>query len=161
MVANRGSDSREYFKCTILQDKMRRCYEHNTFSHRPDRETEPRIRRIPSDRTICKSFGMTSSDSTSRNYQRRQGHGLRCTKDRQARAITLQETPVRSCSFFTHLNRDIRNLVYGYLSLPPFPNAKKHCRGLVFSCCQARIEIEEEAISKLRIFLILWRKWNV
>jgi hypothetical protein len=102
---------------------------------------------------------MTSPRSVSRSGLRRQGQGLRFTKDREARAVALQRTPIRKCSFFTHLDRDVRNIIYSHINFPPFPHAKQ-CTGLYFSCRQGKTEVEEEAIHKFRILMTAWKKWN-
>jgi hypothetical protein len=91
--------------------------------------------------------------------QRRQGQGLRCTKNREARAVALQRTPIRIYSFFTHRDCNVRDMIYSHINFPPFPHAKQ-CTGLYFSCRQGKTEVEEEAIHKFCKLMTIWRKWN-
>ncbi|CAE7185325.1 hypothetical protein P3342_008352 [Pyrenophora teres f. teres] len=51
--------------------------------------------------------------------------------------------PVRVNSFFTHLNLDVRCMIYDLLELPPVSNANL---GLVLSCKQAYVETETSAV---------------
>jgi hypothetical protein len=60
------------------------------------------------------------------------------------------ETPLRANSFFTHLNHDIRCLVYDLLELPPISH---QCLGFVMSCQQALNETERAAVRNLNLYL--------
>lgn len=55
--------------------------------------------------------------------------------------------PSRENSFFAHLNRDIRNMIYAYTSLSPIRTAEAKCWvGFAASCQQARREASEEGV---------------
>jgi hypothetical protein len=60
------------------------------------------------------------------------------------------ETLIRQNSFFTHLNHDVRCLIYDLLDLPPISPS---CLGLVMSCRQALVETERNAVVHLNRFL--------
>jgi hypothetical protein len=58
---------------------------------------------------------------------------------------------MRNNSFFEHLNRDVRKLIYGHLHFPI--NDGKLCTCLFLSCRKARKELEEEFARLLSIQL--------
>ncbi|KAH7071278.1 hypothetical protein BKA63DRAFT_70171 [Paraphoma chrysanthemicola] len=57
------------------------------------------------------------------------------------------ETPSRLNSFFTHLNHDIRHIIYDFLDLPPISVSSL---GLVLCCQQALLEIKPAAAQQLK-----------
>jgi hypothetical protein len=56
----------------------------------------------------------------------------------------------QSSDFFNVLNRDVRNLIYGYMTLAPIRNNQsKDWMGFAASCRKARQEIKEEGVRHL------------
>jgi hypothetical protein len=54
----------------------------------------------------------------------------------------LAQFPMRERSFFTHLNRDVHEVMYGYMSFAPFSDGR-NWSGIFLSCYQAKAELEE------------------
>lgn len=77
-------------------------------------------------------------------------------RDLQA-AKLLMEAPLRPNSFFTHLNENIRNMVYSYLPLRPLEDGKQSA-GLVLSCREAKQEVEAAGARMFRLFLTKLKK---
>ena len=56
-----------------------------------------------------------------------------------------QRAPTRDDPFFRHFNRDIRNIIYGYMTFPPvWSEETKDVFGFILSCQQAKQEAGEE-----------------
>jgi hypothetical protein len=56
----------------------------------------------------------------------------------------------QSSDFFNVLNRDVRNLIYGYMTLPGIRNQDaKSWLGFAATCQQAKQEAEEEGMHHL------------
>jgi hypothetical protein len=69
---------------------------------------------------------------------------------------TLSSIPCRKNSFFDHLNRDIRNMVYAHMDLyPDYTEEAKKWIGLPATCRAARTEITEERMRDIRTRLKL------
>jgi hypothetical protein len=55
---------------------------------------------------------------------------------------------------FEHFDRDIRNLIYGYLSIAPLAGLRKEdANGLALACRQADHEVKEEGARQLWVWL--------
>ncbi|KAH7396255.1 hypothetical protein BKA66DRAFT_566753 [Pyrenochaeta sp. MPI-SDFR-AT-0127] len=78
---------------------------------------------------------------------------LRTTPQRLEYGIKLQNTPRRPNAFFDHFPLDVRRLLYGHMTLRPFPRAKDYL-GLYLSCRQAGMEMDQAAPSRLRAYLL-------
>jgi hypothetical protein len=91
-----------------------------------------------------------------RQREREREKKLQDTRDLQA-AKLLMETPLRPNSFFTHLNEDIRNIVYSYLPLRPLEDGKQSA-SLVLSCREAKQEVEAAGARMFSLFLTKLKK---
>jgi len=89
---------------------------------------------------------------------------LRTTPARTAHGLKRQRTTKRPNSFFDQLPFDVRHLVYGYLSLPPFADpirplyTAKDSRGLYLLCRRAKAEMDDEAPARLRTHLFVMQR---
>ncbi|KAF2649748.1 hypothetical protein K491DRAFT_683579 [Lophiostoma macrostomum CBS 122681] len=66
-------------------------------------------------------------------------------------AATNSPKEVRTNSLFTHLNRDIRNIIYDVHLVHPL--LSDDVAGLMLSCRTAKEEVEEAAVRNMKIFL--------
>jgi hypothetical protein len=64
------------------------------------------------------------------------------------------EHSMRANSFFTHLSRDIRYMIYDLLDLPPISVS---CLGFVLSCRGALAEAEQVAALRLKQLLLSFK----
>ncbi|KAF2791045.1 hypothetical protein K505DRAFT_377068 [Melanomma pulvis-pyrius CBS 109.77] len=64
----------------------------------------------------------------------------------------LKYIPMRQDSFFSHLNLDIRNMIYEYIELYPTPSSQDW-RGFILSCHQAKEEVDGSALQKFHEYL--------
>jgi hypothetical protein len=74
---------------------------------------------------------------------------------RSTKARARPDLPCRPNAFFEHLDRDIRNHIYGYLAFPPLHQLDdgENSSGFAATCRQAKEEADEEGIRQLWIFL--------
>jgi len=65
-----------------------------------------------------------------------------------------QRAPTHDDPFFRHFNRDIRNMIYGYMIFPPLWNAgTKDVLGFILSCRQAKQEAGEQGAREAWLYV--------